>query len=74
MPVQSSSYVVKHGEPDGSRFVVETHVLTTGENVEMRYIAAASADLSANMLAHAAQIGVQLADAEAATIIGGTNG
>lgn len=70
MPVASSSYVADaHTQPDGRRYVTETHVLTVGAPVIVQYLAAVGADYNSIMSSRAQQINADLAEQEAQQII-----
>jgi len=71
MPVASSTYVVDaHAQHDGRSYVTETHTLTTGGQVVLRYLASAGADYAAIMAARVGQIDAHLAEAELDALLG----
>ena len=71
MSIVSSTYVLDgHTQADGRRYVTEKHADSEGVTHELYYLAEAGADYSAIMLSRVAQIENDLAEQEAATIIG----
>jgi hypothetical protein len=65
MPVASSSYAVDPVvQVDGRRYVLETHTLTSGEQVRVDYLAPAGADYDAVMAARVPLINAGFASRE----------
>ncbi len=70
--MQSSTFSLAPVEIDGRRYVTELHTDITGTVHRREYLAPIGADYNAIMLARAAQIDAQLAEAEADALV--TNG
>lgn len=74
MPVSTSSYVIDaHAQADGGRYVMETHIDTTGRihNVHYKLPAGAGTTEADAFLAQRAEaINTVLAEAEAEALIG----
>ena len=70
MPIVSSTHTVGHAQIDGRRYVTELHTDDVGAVLPAEYLAPLGADYVAIRNARAAQINEQLAEAEAAALIG----
>lgn len=69
MSIVTSTYAVGHAQPDGRKYVVESHTDDVGQAYRVEYLAAVGTDYGAVMTARAAQINDQLAEAEAQALI-----
>lgn len=70
MAIVSSTHTVGHAQIDGRRYVTEAHTDGVGVEHRVEYLAAIGTDYVAVRNARAAQIAIQLAEAEAAALLG----
>lgn len=70
MSIVSSTHTVGHAQIDGRRQVIETHVDHLGVAHVASYLASVGTDYAAVMSARATQIEADLAEAEAAALLG----
>lgn len=69
MAIVSSTHTVGHAQIDGRRYVVESHTDHLGIVRAVEYLAAVGTNYVAVRAARAAQLDVQLAEAEASALI-----
>lgn len=69
MPIVNSTYTVEHEQRDGSRWVMETHTDSAGEQHSWYYRALAGTDYAAVLAEHAAIIDQRLIDREIAEVL-----